>query len=168
VPASSFRERGPPELGCSCGRAARSGCGTGFSSFCRSPEVSTQPGPCSASPESTGASSGVAVLPPGILSGLPQLRSCTRLVWSYRTIADPKRRLTGASFECSQKCLRHQRACAHNWQAKRSRKGKIRSGNVKSRVPIFRGEIETCQGRASHRSIGMSFIGDATETSPTA
>ena len=24
VPASSFRERGPPELGCSCGRAARS------------------------------------------------------------------------------------------------------------------------------------------------
>ena len=24
MPASSFRERGPPELGCSCGRAARS------------------------------------------------------------------------------------------------------------------------------------------------
>ena len=26
--------------------------------------------------------------PVGILSGLPQLRSCTRLVWFYRTIAD--------------------------------------------------------------------------------
>jgi hypothetical protein len=41
-----------------------------FGSFCDSQDESTQPGSCSASPESTRTSSGVAVLPGMSFSGL--------------------------------------------------------------------------------------------------